>query len=76
MYGWPTNDYVLLPHDAREAFVDALRAEVASRYPSLEANPDYTRIVNGKLTYPRPIVLMANHLTYNDKGLPQTAASL
>lgn len=34
---------------------------------------DYTRIVNGKLTYPRPIVLMANHLTYNDKGLPQTA---
>ncbi len=39
-------DYVLLPHDAREAFVDALRAEVASRYPSLEANPDYTRIVN------------------------------
>lgn len=34
---------------------------------------DYIRIVNGKLTYPRPIVLMASHLTYNEKGLPQTA---
>lgn len=34
---------------------------------------DYIRIVNGKVTYPRPITLMASHLTYNEKGLPQTA---
>lgn len=39
-------DYVLVPKVARDAFVDALRREVAARYPTLDANPDYTRIVN------------------------------
>lgn len=39
-------DYVLLPHDARDAFVNALREEIAARYPQLDANPDYTRIIN------------------------------
>ncbi|MFC5577953.1 coniferyl aldehyde dehydrogenase [Lysobacter niabensis] len=39
-------DYVLVPHDRRDEFVQALRKEVASRYPDLEASPDYTRIIN------------------------------
>ncbi len=34
---------------------------------------DTIRFVNGKATYPRPITLMASHLSYNEKGLPQTA---
>ena len=34
---------------------------------------DYIRIVNGKVIYPRPITLMASHLTYNQGGLPDTA---
>jgi coniferyl-aldehyde dehydrogenase len=39
-------DYVLVPHERRDEFVQALRKEVASRYPDLEASPDYTRIIN------------------------------
>ena len=34
---------------------------------------DYIRIVNGKVTYPRPVTLMASHLSYNKGGLPDTA---
>lgn len=34
---------------------------------------DYIRIENVKVTYPRPIVLMAGHLTYQPSGLPNTA---
>jgi coniferyl-aldehyde dehydrogenase len=39
-------DYVLLPQASRDGFVQALRAEVQARYPQLDDNPDYTRIVN------------------------------
>ena len=39
-------DYVLLPRQSRDAFAQALRSEVGARYPQLDANPDYTRIVN------------------------------
>lgn len=39
-------DYALVPALARDAFVTALQREVAARYPSLDDNPDYTRIVN------------------------------
>ena len=39
-------DYVLVPKAERDAFVDALRREVAARYPTLDGNTDYTRIVN------------------------------
>ncbi len=39
-------DYVLVPKAQREAFVEALRLEVSTRYRSLDDNPDYTRIVN------------------------------
>ncbi len=35
-----------MPEHRRAAFVEALRAEVAARYPSLDDNPDYTRILN------------------------------
>ena len=39
-------DYVLLPAAQRDAFVAELRREVQARYPQLDDNPDYTRIVN------------------------------
>ena len=39
-------DYVLVPRQSRDAFAQALRSEVGARYPQLDANPDYTRIVN------------------------------
>jgi coniferyl-aldehyde dehydrogenase len=39
-------DYVLVPHSRRDEFLQALRTEVAQRYPDIETSPDYTRIVN------------------------------
>jgi coniferyl-aldehyde dehydrogenase len=39
-------DYVLVPESRRDELVKALRDEVAQRYPELDGNPDYTRIVN------------------------------
>ncbi len=39
-------DYVLVPRESRDAFAEALRNEVGARYPQLDENPDYTRIVN------------------------------
>ena len=39
-------DYVLVPAAQREAFVEALRVEIGARYPSLDDNPDYTRIAS------------------------------
>lgn len=39
-------DYVLVPHDRREAFVEAMRAYVARHYPELKTTPDYTSIVH------------------------------
>ncbi len=39
-------DYVLIPESRRDEFVQALRAEVAARYPDLEASADYTTIIN------------------------------
>ncbi|MBR7518379.1 aldehyde dehydrogenase family protein, partial [Mycobacterium tuberculosis] len=39
-------DYALVPEARRDEFVEAVRAEVKSRYAQLDANPDYTHIVN------------------------------
>jgi len=39
-------DYVLAPAASVDALVEALAASVASLYPQLGANPDYTSIVN------------------------------
>ena len=39
-------DYVLLPTAQREAFVGAFRSAVAKMYPTLQANPDYSGVVN------------------------------
>ena len=39
-------DYVLLPHDQREAFIEAMRAYVARHYPQLKTTPDYSSIVH------------------------------
>jgi coniferyl-aldehyde dehydrogenase len=39
-------DYVMLPAERRDAFVEALRQEVQGRYPQLDDSPDYTRIIN------------------------------
>jgi coniferyl-aldehyde dehydrogenase len=41
-------DYVLVPSDRVEAFVDALRRAVAGMFPTLRDNPDYTSIVNAR----------------------------
>ena len=39
-------DYVLVARGSRDVLVDALRTEVAARYPDLAASPDYTRIIS------------------------------
>jgi coniferyl-aldehyde dehydrogenase len=39
-------DYAMVTAGARDAFVEACKASVAKRYPSLERNPDYTAIVS------------------------------
>lgn len=39
-------DYVLLPAGEEENFITAARAVVATRYPKLGQNPDYSAIIN------------------------------
>jgi len=39
-------DYVFVPRDRIDAFVDEMQRAVARLYPSLAANPDYSSIVN------------------------------
>jgi coniferyl-aldehyde dehydrogenase len=39
-------DYALVPAGRVDEFVDAVRAAVASMYPTLATNPDYTAIIN------------------------------
>ena len=39
-------DYVFVPEDKADAFIDAAKASVAKMYPDLKDNPDYTSIVN------------------------------
>ncbi len=41
-------DYVMLPRGAEAGFVAAYRDAVARLYPRIEANPDYTAIVNDR----------------------------
>ena len=41
-------DYVLAPDDREDAFIDALKRAVASMYPTMLANPDYTAIINDR----------------------------
>ncbi|HVI56485.1 MAG TPA: coniferyl aldehyde dehydrogenase [Luteibacter sp.] len=41
-------DYVLIPADRVEAFVEALRRAVTGMFPSLRGNPDFTSIVNAR----------------------------
>ena len=41
-------DYVLVPQDRVEGFVDAYRQAVHSFYPTLTDNPDYTAIINDR----------------------------
>jgi coniferyl-aldehyde dehydrogenase len=40
-------DYVLLPRECEERFVAEAQVVVASMYPKLRDNPDYTSIING-----------------------------
>ena len=39
-------DYVFLPEESREEFVQAATRSVAKMYPDIKDNPDYTSIVN------------------------------
>jgi coniferyl-aldehyde dehydrogenase len=41
-------DYALVPKDRVEPFVEACRAAVASMYPTLKGNVDYTSIINDR----------------------------
>ncbi|NKE64396.1 coniferyl aldehyde dehydrogenase [Ramlibacter sp. RBP-2] len=41
-------DYVLVPAGKQQAFADAYAQAVGELYPTLERNPDYTSIVNGR----------------------------
>ncbi|MBT8148730.1 MAG: aldehyde dehydrogenase family protein, partial [Gammaproteobacteria bacterium] len=39
-------DYVLVPEEQRDSFVELLKAKASEMYPSILANQDYTSIVN------------------------------
>ncbi len=39
-------DYVFVPRAKRDAFIDALRADIGKRFPGDQAFTDYTRIIN------------------------------
>jgi len=39
-------DYVFVPHDRRDELIEALRMEVAGRYPDIETSPDYVHVLN------------------------------
>lgn len=41
-------DYVLVPRQRVEGFVDAYRRAVQRFYPQIEGNPDYTSIINAR----------------------------
>ena len=41
-------DYVLLPEELQDQFVDTARQVVANLYPTLKDNPDYTSIINAR----------------------------
>lgn len=41
-------DYMIVPQDKEAALVEGLHAAVAAQYPSLDANDDYTSIVNDR----------------------------
>ena len=39
-------DYVMVPHDKMQAFVDGARAAVAEMFPTIKDNPDYTAVIS------------------------------
>ncbi len=39
-------DYVYVPKNREDEFVDSARSSVASMYPTLKENPDYTSVIN------------------------------
>ncbi|ROR99052.1 coniferyl-aldehyde dehydrogenase [Sinobacterium caligoides] len=39
-------DYVLVPEDLKERFIDALVEQVKTMFPSMLNNPDYTSVIN------------------------------
>ena len=39
-------DYVLVPRDRMDAFIDEARGASASMFPTLKDNPDYTSVIN------------------------------
>jgi coniferyl-aldehyde dehydrogenase len=39
-------DYVLTPRDKMDAFVEEARASVATMFPTIKDNPDYTSVIN------------------------------
>ncbi|PWC13930.1 coniferyl aldehyde dehydrogenase [Brenneria corticis] len=41
-------DYVMLPEDARDAFVEHARRFIARTFPTIQGNPDYTAMVSDR----------------------------
>ncbi|MCL6414176.1 coniferyl aldehyde dehydrogenase [Aestuariirhabdus sp. Z084] len=39
-------DYVLVPRDKEEAFIEAYRSAFKKMFPTLNGNPDYTHVIN------------------------------
>lgn len=50
-------DYVLVPEERLEGFVEAYRKVIATFYPQLQDNPDYTAIIN-----PRQLARLNSYL--------------
>jgi coniferyl-aldehyde dehydrogenase len=41
-------DYVFVPEESVDAFIDAATAAVATMFPTLKDNPDYTSVINAR----------------------------
>ena len=41
-------DYILVPEDKEMALIDGIKAAVTAQYPALDANDDYTSIINDR----------------------------
>ena len=39
-------DYVMVPEESKDEFVEAARAAVGDMYPNIKDNPDYTSVIN------------------------------
>jgi coniferyl-aldehyde dehydrogenase len=65
-------DYAIVPADKVEAFAEALAAAVRALYPSLDATPDYTHIVDAR-HYARLVALIEDARAKGARIVPLAA---